>query len=182
MDSPLSPFSFFLLNALVMNQQRGRFMSVSPLTTAVVTFPCQQQIVAVNLFVGSFSFWPKQKPEFFPLDPSSNTADLFSITQLEERLFLSLSLKGDIHIFAVFYEFSICDCSSPRGGEMDNTAADGNFPTKDASTATVLRLLSLTNKRNGMEWSSNISTRDRSTAVLLCLSYGAGQIGKLLWT
>ena len=45
-----------------------------------------------------------------PLDPSSNTADLFSITQLKE---MYNSLKGDIHIFNVFYEFlkEFCDCS-----------------------------------------------------------------------
>jgi hypothetical protein len=60
--------AIFLLNALVMNQQWCLFMSVSLLTAAAVTFPCQQQIVAVNLFVGSLSlfslsfFLPKQKP------------------------------------------------------------------------------------------------------------------------
>ena len=79
--------AFFLLNALVMNQQWCLFMSVSLLTAAAVTFPCQQQIVAVNLFVGSLSFFYLNKNPVVrrvPLDPSSNTADLFSITQLKE--------------------------------------------------------------------------------------------------
>ena len=99
--------AIFLLNALVMNQQWCLFMSVSLLTAAAVTFPCQQQIVAVNLFVGSLFFL---SPFFYlnknpvvrrvPLDPSSNTADLFSITQLKE---MYNSLKGDIHIFNVFF-------------------------------------------------------------------------------
>lgn len=120
--------SLFFLVECIGNEPTARGLSISPIDHGGGDVPmsttncCCQPIRRLFFFL----FNPNKNPS--PLDPSSNTADLFSITQLEEKRLRSL--KGIYISWPFSMNFQIGIALLTGGLRNGQHAADGNLTNK----------------------------------------------------